>query len=312
MDESANERFQLLMAADDEDPEVQYQLGLCYLNGIGTPQDGQRAQDYFQRAAEQGHEAAQKLLGEESTPVTSGTNPAPDAANLPELCRAAEDGDAEAQYQAACWFAQSDMPGSSTEADWYLNMAAEQGHGQACLLLGKRALQNDASEQAIELLQNAADCGLGEAMMLLGECYASGNGVDHDTQKAEEFLTQGVTAIGGTAFLDLAMRYATGDGVPVMLGKAMSLVQSAKDSGISDAQQQYDYRYAEYQKQQEELAAQREQERLAAEEAERLRQYAWLYQQAAEEAARPNQEEYFYLDAAKRLDELNGYLDCEF
>ena len=51
-----------LMESDQNDPNVQYALGRCYLYGAGVEQNGQEADKWLRRAAEQGHQEAAALL----------------------------------------------------------------------------------------------------------------------------------------------------------------------------------------------------------------------------------------------------------
>ena len=64
MEQERIDRFEELMESDQRDPEVQYQLGLCYLRGDGTDRDGQLAQTWLRRAADQGHPEAAALLAQ--------------------------------------------------------------------------------------------------------------------------------------------------------------------------------------------------------------------------------------------------------
>ena len=95
------ERFEDLMESDQSDPEVQYQLGLCYLHGEGTEPDGQAAERWFRRAAEQGHEGARACLASALPAEGKSHLPPLDGMTLADWCGAAEDGDAEAQYEVA-------------------------------------------------------------------------------------------------------------------------------------------------------------------------------------------------------------------
>ena len=59
---------QLHHIAHDGDARAQYTLGLKYLNGFfGVTKDREKARNYFQLAADQGHEAAPTLLQYMST-----------------------------------------------------------------------------------------------------------------------------------------------------------------------------------------------------------------------------------------------------
>ena len=136
------------MESDLSDPEVQYQIGLCYQRGEGVEQDGAKAEMWFRRAADQDHPEAKALLsaGRKRQEELEGIT----ADNLPIWCDLAEKGDPEAQYQAGCWFLKN--PNTQQEGTAYLEMAVAQGHPQACLTLGKYLLKQGQGERAAALL----------------------------------------------------------------------------------------------------------------------------------------------------------------
>jgi TPR repeat protein len=51
-------------AAEQGDAEAQFNLGSRYIFGMGVAQDKVKAAEWYRKAAEQGHEAAQKKLDE--------------------------------------------------------------------------------------------------------------------------------------------------------------------------------------------------------------------------------------------------------
>lgn len=264
----ATERFEELLEQDQHDAEVQYQLGLCYLNGDGTEQDGQKAEKWLRLAASQGHPEAEELLSSTASkpaghpPLTSGT--------LPEWCMAAEEGDAEAQYQVAVYFLSQDPP-ETAEALRYLKASSGQGDARACLLLAKQLLPTDPST-AVAYLRNAADCNLPEADRLLAQCYAEGRGVAQEPEKAEQYFVHSAQTGGSDEMIDLAVRFAAGDGVPASMGKAMRWVHQAQSAGEPYAQELFRARYAAYLEAREaEQAAQAARQAEEA-QAERLRQ----------------------------------------
>jgi len=56
--------FQLTQSkADQGDTDAQFNLGLLYYSGVGTPQDSKKAVYWLTKAAEQGHITAQYKLG---------------------------------------------------------------------------------------------------------------------------------------------------------------------------------------------------------------------------------------------------------
>lgn len=58
---------QLQREAQDGNPDAQYDLGYMYENGLGVPKDEAKALELYQKAADQGHSAAQNNLDAMST-----------------------------------------------------------------------------------------------------------------------------------------------------------------------------------------------------------------------------------------------------
>lgn len=231
MEQELIDRYEDLMESDQSDAEVQYQLGLCYLRGIGVEKDAQAAERWLRRAADQNHAEAIALLrrAEERpeaqlSPVTEET--------LPDWCERAEDGDAEAQYQVAKYLSEQNAD-AAAELESYLSAAVEQGHPMACLLLARQVRDSDP-QRAAELLANASDCGIAEAMQELAECYAQGRGVRQDPQKAERWFVQAAEVSGAQAMLHLALRYEQGDGIAKNLVKSKAWLSRAKKAGMQD------------------------------------------------------------------------------
>ena len=50
-------------AAEQGNADAQYNLGVCYDEGLGVPQIHREAAEWYRKAAEQGHAAAQHNLG---------------------------------------------------------------------------------------------------------------------------------------------------------------------------------------------------------------------------------------------------------
>ena len=153
----------------------------------------------------------------------------------------------------AKFFLDADYPDAAGDVEEYLSAAVEQGHPQACLLLARKKWDQDP-ERAVELLGNAADCALPEAMELLGECYAAGHGVEQDPAKAEEWFCKAAEAGGPEEKLALAIRYRRGDGVAQSRVRAMAWLNRAKKAGAENAQERFDAAKSEI----EELVAQAE------------------------------------------------------
>ena len=257
MEQEKIDRFEELMESDLGDPEVQYQIGLCYQRGEGVEQDGAKAEMWLQRAAQHNHPEAIALLGELREP-TVPLQEEVTGESLPDWCNRAEAGDPEAQYQVAMYFARNPLPGSGGEVRRYLTRAVEQGHGKACLSLAWE-LMNEDPDRAFQLLKNAADCGEMEALEDMGFCYAQGRGVPQDLAQAEQCFIRWAQQGDGEAKLALARRYKTGDLVPKHLGKALSWMRRAELAGLTDASERF---YAEERAREAEMS--RERERFAA------------------------------------------------
>lgn len=270
MDMTKEEYFYMLRQGDEQDPETQFEIGMCYLRGEGTQQDGRTAEQWLKMAADQGHPKAMEMLGrireKDNKEITNDSD-------LLDRCAEAEDGDREAQYQVAMYFAKLDRPGVREDVERYLQMAEDQGHDKAGCELGKLLLDRDPSE-AVRHLRNAADCGNLEAMHLLAECYMGGVGVEKDGDRAEQFRMSAAQRGDAEEKLKLALDYRYGRGVPTSLGKAMYWVRKAQLDGMEDALARFDgeedRRIAEKQKQAK-LKAE-EEARLKAEEERKARE----------------------------------------
>ena len=243
MDQEAVDRFEDLLEADQHDPEIQYQIGLCYLKGDGVEQDGYQAEKWLRRAADQQYEAAVEMLSDpkqENMPLDAEIT----KENVMTWCLRAENGDVEAQYRVASYFLDDHaveqlFPGAKDDAVNYLKRAGEQGQPQACFRLGMLMLQRGDQSNAIRLLQNAADCGNLNALELLGECYAKGQGVERDLLQAEQMFIRKAELGGGEEKLELARRYKTGDLIKKNMGHAMSWLKRAEMDGLPEARDRF-------------------------------------------------------------------------
>ena len=237
MDEYGQNQVLDLWESGQSDPEVQFALGQCYLRGAGVEQSGAEAEKWLRRAAEQGHEEAAALLRS----VVEKPQPSREALTLdtlPDWCEAAEKGEAQAQYEIAAYFLNHPDPAWDSDVERYLSMAVEQEHPQACLLRGEMLLPGQP-EQAVKLLRSAAEGGELRAMVLLGECYAQGKGVEQDLAQAEAWFVAAARRGSGEDMLKLALRYRTGDGVPRSQGRGLSWLRRAQRAGVDDAEARY-------------------------------------------------------------------------
>lgn len=266
--------FYDLMEEDQHDPQIQYQLGLCYLYGYGIEIDENKAEYWFRLAAEQGHSEAKKILREEDQGEQDQTLTAD---NLPMWCNKAEEGDPDAQYAVACYFAGLDENKYREDIFHYLKQAAQQGHGYACWELGKRMALAKEYKKAVVYLEQATECQISEAAQLLSYCYNHGHGVSRNIDISERILERDAELGDGFAKLRLAVRYEVGEGVQINYVKAMTWLERARQAGLADAQALFDQQVAAYRREKAAEEARLHREKAAA--AARLRQ-----EKAAEEA----------------------------
>ncbi len=135
---------------------------------------------------------------------------------LAPLLRAAEAGDAEAQFTLASTLYHG---GSAEQAVGWLKKAAEHKHPQAWRLLGdfhaKGLIAKGKADvrEAVACYQKAATLGDAAAMGKLSECYFEGQGVARSTYAGVKWLRAAAQAGDRGAARLLAMRLAEGDGL---------------------------------------------------------------------------------------------------
>lgn len=160
-------RFRAAAEAGDVDAETQ--LGLLYLNGIGTPKDRAKAGIWFGTAAEHGQIEAQCLFAA-FTAANSAWRIASESARAVELCRkAANAGYADADLILAVHYDMGrGVPKDQAEAEVWWRKAAEQGNAEAQWHVGTsyergRSVPKDEA-QAIQWYVKAAEQGSESAL----------------------------------------------------------------------------------------------------------------------------------------------------
>jgi len=130
---------------------------------------------------------------------------------LAPLLRAAEAGDAEAQFTLASTLYQG---GSADQAVGWLKKATERKHPKAWRLLGDFHAKGKADQrEAVACYQKAAVLGDAAAMGRLSECCFEGRGIGRSTFAGIKWLRAAADAGDRGAARLLAMRLAEGDDV---------------------------------------------------------------------------------------------------
>jgi len=159
---SAEEVKEWRAAAENEDAQAQYDLGMAYLHGGGVAKDMRIAVRWTHKAAEQGHVRAQFNLG-------------------------------------AFYFYGDGVAKDTREAVRWWRKAAEHGHAQAQYNLGVSYRQGDGvpqnTREAVRWYRKAAEQGFAKAQFYVGLAYETGSGVIAD--KREEYIWYSIANASG-------------------------------------------------------------------------------------------------------------------
>ena len=219
-------------------PPALYQFGLCYKLGVGAEKDEDEAAKWQNKAvsawrasANAGESHAMILLGllyQEGDVVETDKEEA-----VKWYRRASERGDALAQFLlAACYIKGMGVDEDMEEAARWMLKSAEQGSLRQSQLLKRRGCRElvDGGElgslaggaqfamglfcregkgveknpaEAVKWFERSAKRGCKEAKFHLAMCYMKGEGVQQDTEKAEQLLEEAADAGDGDARKEL-------------------------------------------------------------------------------------------------------------
>ena len=215
--------------AEQGDAEAQYRLGMQYLRGEGRPKDESWAQIWLEKAAGQGHAAAQEALEALTGPR------AQEGGRLSKLSQAAEQGDAEAQYGLGMTL----LYGAKADRDpdqgmRWLEKAAGQGHAAAIAELeklmprrgpeqaadpaattedGVRRYNRQQYGEARRIFLDRAKAGDARAMRYLGQMCLKGEGMTASVQEGVMWLRQAGDHGDNLSQYKLGRMYHHGEGV---------------------------------------------------------------------------------------------------
>jgi len=182
---------QWLPRAEAGEAQAQYEVGRLYGGGIGH--DRKRAQEWYLKAAEQGHREAQRLvaIGYEY----GGGVEQDDAKAFHWYALLARTGDADAQYMLGrhYLYGKGTDASPSTAVEWFERSAA-QGNARAehelggMYALGQSVTYNPG--KALEYYKTAASHRYGLAMYALGDAYERGMGTNVDLNQARAWFAE--------------------------------------------------------------------------------------------------------------------------
>ncbi len=162
-------------AAEHGNAEAQFELGKCCETGTGVPQDDAEAIERYRQAAEQGLAEAQCALANLYLKSEEAGGTANEFNALLWFFRAAEHGNAEAQYQTGKYYGSGKDYSRERRRDW-LTLSAEQNYAPALYELARSARgtypdPEISRDRAAEYLIRAAYLNYAPAQMYLAECY---------------------------------------------------------------------------------------------------------------------------------------------
>ena len=163
------------------------------------------------------------------------------AANIDELKKAAEQGDAQAQCNLGiCYDLGKGVEKNPTEAVKWYRKAAEQGIAEAQFFLGAcydlgNGVEKNLSE-AVKWYRKAAEQGNAPAQYNLGICYDFGKGVEKNPTEAVKWYRKAAEQGIAPAQCNLGICYANGDGVEKNPTEAVKWYRKAAEQGIAEAQ----------------------------------------------------------------------------
>ena len=164
--------------------------------------------------------------------------------------RAAEQGDAEAQFKLGVSYANGEGVGEDDgeAAKWY-RKAAEQGHAEAQFKLGVSygngwGVAKDEQEAA-KWYRKAAEQGHAEAQFKLGVRYANGEGVREDDGEAVKWYRKAAEQGHALAQTNLGVMYNHGEGVAKDQQEAVKWYRRAAEQGNAGGQNNLGLMYDE-------------------------------------------------------------------
>ena len=214
--------------ADYGNPTTQFNLGiLCIYNYDGLPEDLKKPEEWFQKAANQGHVPAQYYLARTYEEGLGGVTP--------DLEKAVE------WYTKAAKRGEPDGPKARSLGEAFMRAKrATPGYAPAQSRLAKMYREgkgvNRDLPKAFGLHHQAAVQGHAASQFVLGVMYAYGEVGDPDFQEAVQWYQKAADQGYAPAQNNLALLYLEGKGVPQNPEKTLRLAFEAAQQGQALAQ----------------------------------------------------------------------------
>ena len=268
----AFELYQMAAAIEDDNAAGLYYVGDSYLRGIGVEKDTLSALPYFRDAAKVGSYRSMAVIGDYYNYGWPGVERSGDTAlayyyeaskgddprgdymmgrylwtqeAYPQawsyLSSAASNGSREAYVQCGLALLIGAGVDADPEAGYSMlsDVAPVDEEGRAYYFLSQARLYGIGCEAdtalSLRYLDSSAAMGNADAMMEIGNNYASGELVPRDTVKTLEWYNRAVATGSTTAMRRLAGSHQSGEIVPLDKKRAAELYQMAADRGDLEA-----------------------------------------------------------------------------
>ena len=201
------------LAADRKDANGLFNLGMCYMQGLGCRPDGMLAFESFRTAAELGHpEAINNIGGCYRDGLVVRQSP---EMSVRWFAKSAELGNAYGQLNYALALQRGDgVPKDEAKSIELLKAACAQGCAEAMGAYGMCYYNGTGVEKDAELaaawFRKAADLGFAPSMENLSTCYEKGEGVERSESRSMLWKMRARAARGDRA----AAEWLETDAVP--------------------------------------------------------------------------------------------------
>lgn len=206
-----------MKAAEQGYAVAEYNIGVCYLEGLGVKRNTADAFNWTMKAAKQGFAPAQNNIG---LLFFSGEGVEEDLAEGFKWCmKAAKQGDSQGQFNVGRFYGNGiGTSKNSTEAFKWLMKSAEQNNPDAQNLIGDcfdHGLYgvNKNPAEAFNWYLKAAIQGNSNAQHSLASHYARGVGIDKNQAEAFKWFKKAAEQGDVAAQYEVGMRYYTGNGI---------------------------------------------------------------------------------------------------
>ncbi|MCL2389947.1 MAG: hypothetical protein FWD54_03535 [Endomicrobia bacterium] len=221
---------QIKKSAEEGNAESQFKLAEMYYRGQDVKQDYAEAVKLYQKAADQGHKEAKKIV---------------DAIHFEQTKKTTEESQIKLAKEnqiklAAMYYYGIGVNQDYAEAAIWYGKAAEQGIADAQYALGGmyydgRGVEQDYAE-AVIWYRKAAEQGIADAQYALGGMYYDGRGVEQRYSGAVNWYKKAAEQGFADAQYTLGGMYYDALGVIQDYDKAFNWYQKAAEQGIADAQ----------------------------------------------------------------------------